>query len=190
MRALRLLLRQSLWTAIGVFWRVSKRIILVRRLSLSALGMLLATVCTTLLAATLEEGVAAYQLGDYEAAFKIFRPLAEQGNTAAEYNVGQMYRMGRGTTRDFAEAAKWYRLAAGQGDALSQFNLGMMYYNAQGVPQSLVLSHMWLTISALSGADNAVKNRTMLAKQMSREQVNEAVQLARTCQKQNFKNCD
>jgi TPR repeat protein len=173
-----------------VFQRVNKRMILMRRLSLSVLAMLLSTVCTAVLAATLDEGVAAYQLGDYDAALKIFRPLAEQGNTAAEYNIGQMYRMGRGITRDFAEAAKWYRLAAGQGDALSQYNLGMMYYNAQGVPQSIVLSHMWLTISAMSGADNAVRNRTILAKQMSREQINEAVQLARTCQKQNFKNCD
>lgn len=169
---------------------MNKRMILMRRLLLSVMAMLLSTVCTVVLAATLDEGVAAYQLGDYEGAVKIFRPLAEQGNTAAQYNIGQMYRMGRGITRDFVEAAKWYRLAAGQGDALSQYNLGMMYYNAQGVPQSIVLSHMWLTISAMSGADNAVRVRAMLAKQMSREQINEAVQLARTCQKQDFKNCD
>jgi hypothetical protein len=49
---------------------------------------------------------------------------------------------------------------------------------------------MWLTLSATSGVENAVRNRTMLAKQMTPEQIAEALQLARTCKQREFKDCD
>jgi len=38
-----------------------------------------------------DEGVAAYYRGDYETALKEFRPLAEQGDADAQYNLGVMY---------------------------------------------------------------------------------------------------
>ncbi len=38
------------------------------------------------------EGVAAYHRGDYATALREFRPLAEQGDDAAQYNLGRMYR--------------------------------------------------------------------------------------------------
>ena len=41
---------------------------------------------------------------------------AEAGDSTAQYNLGQMYRTGRGVPKDFAEAVKWYRLAAEQGN--------------------------------------------------------------------------
>ena len=42
---------------------------------------------------------------------------AEQGNAAAQYNLGVMYDNGEGVPQDYAEAAKSYRLAAEQGEA-------------------------------------------------------------------------
>ncbi len=146
--------------------------------------------CPAALAATLEDGVAAHARGEYELALDIFLPLAKQDNMAAQYNLGQMYRKGNGMAVDFVEAARWYRLAAAQGDAQSQYNLGVMYYNAQGVPRSLVLSHMWLTLSAPGGAEGAARNRALLAKQMTQEQISEALQLSRNCLQRNFSNCD
>jgi len=60
-----------------------------------------------------EDGVAAYDNGDYAAALKLFRPFAEQGNTKAQTALGLMYYVGgRGTPQDYAEAIKWRRLAA------------------------------------------------------------------------------
>ena len=38
------------------------------------------------------EGVAAYHRGDYETALRELRPLAEQGDADAQYNLGIMYR--------------------------------------------------------------------------------------------------
>lgn len=141
-------------------------------------------------AGPLEDGVAAHQRGEYIVALAQFQQLADQGNTAAQFNLGQMYRLGQGAPRDLVEAARWYHRAAAQGDAQSQYNLGVMYYNAQGVPRNLVFSHMWLTLSAMSGADHAVRNRRMLDKQMTPEQVNEALELARACKQREFKDCD
>ena len=141
-------------------------------------------------AGSLEDGVAAYQRGEYTTAFSSFRALAIEGDVAAQFNLGQMYRLGHGVPRDVVEAARWYHLGAAQGDAQSQYNLGVMYYNGQGVLRNFVFSHMWLTLSAMSGAENAVRNRIMLVKQMTPEQIAEALQLARTCKQLDFKNCD
>ncbi len=142
------------------------------------------------LAGPLEEGVTAHQRGDYSTALAVFRSLATRDDAAAQYNLGQMHRLGQGVLRDATEAAKWYRLAAAQGDGQSQYNLGVMYYSGQGVPQSLVYSHMWLSLSAMSGVENAVRNRAMLAKRLSQDQLTESLQLVRTCQQQSFKQCD
>ena len=62
-----------------------------------------------------ENGVAAYQRGDYASALKFWRPLAAQGNAYAQYNLGFMYDEGRGVPQDFVQAHMWFELAAAQG---------------------------------------------------------------------------
>ncbi len=54
-----------------------------------------------------DEGWAAYDRGDYQTAYHEFLPLAEQGDAAAQYNLGLMYDNGQGVARDHAEAVKW-----------------------------------------------------------------------------------
>ncbi len=73
------------------------------------------------------DGVNAYQKGDYKTAFNEWKPLAEQGDARAQYNLGLMHANGEGMLRDEKEAVKWYRKAAEQGDAEAQYNLGLMY---------------------------------------------------------------
>ncbi|MCH8098520.1 MAG: sel1 repeat family protein [Proteobacteria bacterium] len=62
--------------------------------------------------AGVDEGVVAYNRGDYATALREWRPLAEQGDAEAQFNLGLMYYKGRGVPQDYAEAVKWYRLAA------------------------------------------------------------------------------
>lgn len=45
-----------------------------------------------------------------------WRPLAKQGNTAAQYKLGVMYANGRGTSRDYIEAYKWLNIAGAVGN--------------------------------------------------------------------------
>ena len=49
-----------------------------------------------------------------------FQNYAEQGNAAAQGNLGRMYANGEGVPEDDAEAVRWYRLAAEQGYAAAQ----------------------------------------------------------------------
>ena len=53
--------------------------------------------------------------------------MAENGNAAAQYNLGVMYHEGKGMPQDYAKAVRWFRDAANQGNAYAQHNLGVMY---------------------------------------------------------------
>ena len=64
-----------------------------------------------------EDGMAAYESGDYATALQEFRPLAEQGHAVAQFNLGVMYDHGYGVPENDTEAAKWFRKVAEQGDA-------------------------------------------------------------------------
>ena len=105
-----------------------------------------------------DAGVAAYHRGDYAAALKEWRPLAEAGLVEAQVNLGIMYRLGEGVPQDKAEAARWDRLAAGQGDAQAQFNLAVQYDNGDGVPQDKTEAARWYRLAADQGYANAQLN--------------------------------
>ena len=82
-----------------------------------------------------EYAVDAYEREDYETSYKLFLPLAEQGDAEAQHNLGVMYDKGQGVPQDDKEAVKWYRLAAEQEHADAQYNLGLMYDKGIGVHQ-------------------------------------------------------
>ena len=63
-------------------------------------------------AGPLEDGLAAHERGDYATALRLFRPLGEQGNASAQYNLGVMYALGQGVPRDNVQAYMWFDLAA------------------------------------------------------------------------------
>ena len=68
-----------------------------------------------------QAATAAAQAGGYEAAYRLWRPLADKGDAVAQYRLGLMYSTGRGVAHDDAQAVGWFRKAANQGmaDALS-----------------------------------------------------------------------
>ena len=61
------------------------------------------------------EGVAAYERGDYAAALKEWRPLAEQGDATAQFNLADMYKYGKGVTQDYVQAYMWWSVAGANG---------------------------------------------------------------------------
>jgi TPR repeat protein len=124
------------------------------------------------------EGVVAYNRGDYATALKHFRPLADKGVAAAQNNIGVLYENGQGVPQNYAEAAKWYRLAADQGSAVAQFNLGLLYAKGQGVSQDYVFAHMWFNLSATQGNQAAKMDRDKAARFMSMAQIVKAQRLA------------
>jgi uncharacterized protein len=156
------------------------------------LAVLIVTAVVTggAVAGPFEDGTAAAQRGDYAKALTLFRPLAEQGDNRASVALGDMY-MHWSDLQNEAEAAKWYRLAAERGNAVAQFNLGTIYATGIGeplVPKDYVQGHLWLDLAAAQGnaADLSaeqrklvVKNRDLVAKLMTPDQLAEAQRLER-----------
>ena len=102
-----------------------------------------------------QKGLTAYESGDFATALREWTPLAKQGDAAAQYNLGQMYRKGQGVPQDDKTAVKWYRLAAEQGDAFAQYNLGLMYEDGTGVPQDDKTAVKWYRLAAEQGNASA-----------------------------------
>jgi TPR repeat protein len=73
-----------------------------------------------------EEGMAAYNRGDYLPAMQLFRPLARQGNAKAQAAIGAMYRKGQGVAKSSAHAFMWLSIAAARGDADARTEMNEM----------------------------------------------------------------
>jgi uncharacterized protein len=124
-------------------------------------------------------GAAAYARGDYEAAYRLWAPLAERGDTDLQYRLGTMHEWGMGVAMDYREAVKWYRLAAAQGHVEAQFTLGFMYGSGTGVRQDDVLAYAWYELAALQGDGTAREFRDVTGQKLGREQIATARRIAR-----------
>jgi TPR repeat protein len=70
-----------------------------------------------------EDGMAAYNRGDYVPAIQLFRPLAAKGNAKAQHLIGVMYHRGEGVARSSVRAFAWFSLAAAHGDSEAKAKL-------------------------------------------------------------------
>src|SRR5882757_10499436 len=82
------------------------------------------------IAAVFDAGVAAYDAGDYEKAFKIWWDLRYE-DLAAMRNLGMMLRKGQGTPKDPAKAEEIYLRAAEVGMPTAQADLADMYLKGE-----------------------------------------------------------
>ena len=135
------------------------------------------------------KGLEAAQAGDFAAALKEWLPLAEQGDAAAQFNLGLMYDKGDGVLKDFSEALKWYRLSAEQGQAPAQRNLGVMYEFGNGVLQDKLTAHMWYNIASANGHKKAGEYRDERADLMTPDTIEKATAMARECMASDYKKC-
>ena len=129
---------------------------------ITVLATTLFLVFSQLAAQDFDKGLKAHDAGDYNTAVREWKPLAEQGNVEAQYNLGFLYYNGQGLTQNNAEALKWYRLAAEQAHGDAQLNLGAMYRNGQGVPEDFVKAAKWYRLAAEQGNAIAQDNLGIL----------------------------
>ncbi|MGX1324341.1 TPR repeat protein [Bradyrhizobium sp. USDA 377] len=113
-------------------------------------------------AQSLRQGVSAFQRQNYAAASRIFIPLAERGNAAAQTYLGYLFETGRGVPQNYTEAAMWYRRAAEQGDSRAQYSLGLLYDRGFGVPQDIVEASKWLNLSTAAAPAPAREARARI----------------------------
>ncbi len=93
-------------------------------------------------------GVAAFRDGDYKAAYEAWLPLAQQGNFAAQQNLGILYNNGLGREVDLVEAAKWYRRAARGGNANAQTKMGVFLARGLGIARDYTQAAGWFREAA------------------------------------------
>ena len=121
--------------------------------------LVLSIICLTVPAwADFQAGMEATTRGDYATALREWRPLAEKGSAAAQYNLGLMHANGWGVPQDSVQARQWYEKAAAQGDASAQTTLGGLYETGMGVPQDYVQARQWWEKAAVQGEVSAQVN--------------------------------
>ena len=125
--------------------------LVMKKLLLTFLIILFSLTSNVVWSADYNKGLTAYYSGDYATALREWKPLAEQGDASAQYNLGVMYDNGYGVPQDDKTAVKWYTLAAEQDDAKAQFNLGVMYRKGYGVTQDDKTAVKWYTLAAEQG---------------------------------------
>ncbi|MBT4556280.1 MAG: sel1 repeat family protein, partial [Nitrospina sp.] len=136
------------------------------------------------------DGWISYEKKDYEAAQKLWLPLASQGNSRAQFYLGRMYDKGQGIPQDYNEAVKWYQLAADrgktnvyriakkgvtpalniltddakQGIAEAQVALGVMHEYGYSFPQDNNEALKWFQLAANQGYNQGKENIYRIAK--------------------------
>jgi TPR repeat protein len=76
--------------------------------------IMVAVIAGTAFAGPFENGVAAYNRGDYATAMRLWQPLADLGDPSAQNNLGVMYERDEGVPQDHVRAHMWFNLAAAQ----------------------------------------------------------------------------
>jgi len=103
------------------------------------LGLLVLLPVAPVAAQTYNDGMQAFQAGQFAKSRDIWTALATAGNPLAQYSLGKLYESGAGEVeRDYTRAAQWYQRSADQGVLAAQNNLGLMYSQGRGVPRDTV----------------------------------------------------
>ncbi len=98
-----------------------------------------------------QKGLTAAKSGDYATALRELTPLAKQGHSTAQNNLGFMYHRGWGVPQNDTTAVKWYTLSAEQGNDMAQYNLGFMYHRGWGVRKDYKTAVKWWKLAAEQG---------------------------------------
>lgn len=132
---------------------------LIATLTAVSLGALLLWFPTLAEEPAFTSGKEAYREGNFIAAERLWRDLAEQGDSEAQFNLGILYDRGSDSIEKDDEAAStWFEKAARQGHVGAQFNLGNAYRKGRGKAQSAEQAVYWWQQAADNGSPNAQFN--------------------------------
>ena len=110
------------------------------------------------IAADLAAGVSAYDNKEFAKAAGELMPLAESGDSTAQYYIGCMNFFGQGLPQDYKAGIKWYSAAAQRGHAHAAAMLGWLSVSGPNVPwhaevpTDLTAAVKWLRL-AVKGDD-------------------------------------
>jgi len=96
-------------------------------------------------------GLEAFHRKDYATALRVWAPLADAGDSRAQFNLALLYARGLGVEQDEARAADLYAKAAAQGVTEAQYRLALAYELGVGVPQDDGAAAAWDRRAAAGG---------------------------------------
>ena len=99
----------------------------------------------------LNEANAKYQTGQFEEALELYTKAASKGLADAQFQLGKMYYLGEGTSKDYSSASMWFKRAARQRHAKAEYGLATCYMNGDGVPVNYDQALMYMKASAIRG---------------------------------------
>ncbi len=78
--------------------------------------------------ADVRKGVDAWTQGDFAAAVREWRPLADAGDADAQFNLAQAYKLGRGVPQDLPRAEDLFSRASAKGHMQASDNYGLLLF--------------------------------------------------------------
>jgi TPR repeat protein len=93
----------------------------------------------------------AHQAENNRTGFEEAKAESENGESDAQFALGQRYYEGEGVPQDFGEAVKWFRKAADLGNSKAQLMLGRCYYASEGLEKDYSEAVNWFRKAAEQG---------------------------------------
>jgi TPR repeat protein len=120
-------------------------------LKLLCAGMMVLAFAPASSGGNLEDGLDAFNSGNFDKAYELYLLEAEKGDAIAQTNLGTLYSLGKGAPQDDVQAVRWFRKAAEQGEVIAQSILGVYYARGQGVAKDDKEAAKWFTLAAEQG---------------------------------------
>lgn len=116
-------------------------------------------------ASRFDQGIAAYDSGDYAAAYRIWAQLAREDDLGAMRNAAQLLRQGKGVEKDSKAAFNLYREAAEKGLVTAMANVADMYLTGEGTEKNPEAAAAWYARAATAGLSLAQMKMSELYEQ-------------------------
>ena len=79
----------------------------------------------------------------FREAAALLEKQAKAGSADAQYELGSLYRIGRGVEQNDEAAFHWMKEAASQGHVRAQYSLATMYLTGRGTPVDVASAEAW-----------------------------------------------
>jgi TPR repeat protein len=95
-------------------------------------------------AVSFDEAMSALEDGEYRAAYRDFKRLAQEDHPEAQYQFGMLLLFGKGVRMDVEQGIEWLKRAANNGSFLAANELGQIYISGRGVAADEQEAKKWL----------------------------------------------
>lgn|GEM_PF-7065620 len=106
----------------------------------------------------LDRAIDAYQEKNYNEAYRLLAPFANEENATAQRYLARLYYHGRVVEKDLEISAKWFEKSAINGGIISQCFFAWLYAEGKDISQSNAKARMWYQSAASLGSERAVAN--------------------------------